>query len=67
MLSNILVLVRFAPLAIFLFVAIAGAFAALVGGLAGWADVTEFGKLAAGGGALGFFAWFFLPIFIRAL
>ena len=66
MLSNILVLVRFAPLAIFLFVAIAGAFAALVGGLAGWADVSELGKLAAGGGALGFFAWFCLPILIRA-
>ena len=66
MLSNILVLVRFAPLAIFLFVAIVGAFAALVGGLAGWADVSELGKLAAGGGALGFFAWFCLPILIRA-
>jgi hypothetical protein len=49
-----------------LFVAIAGAFAALIGGLAGWVDVTEFGKLAAGGGALGFFAWFCLPILIRA-
>jgi hypothetical protein len=67
MISNILALVRFAPLAIFLFVAIAGAFAALVGGLAGWVDVTEFGKLAAGGGALGFFAWLCLPILIRAI
>jgi hypothetical protein len=67
MISNIFAFVRFAPLAIFLFVAIAGAFAALIGGLAGWVDVTEFGKLAAGGGALGFFAWAFIPVFIRAL
>jgi hypothetical protein len=66
MISNIFAVVRFAPLAIFLFVAIAGAFAALIGGLAGWVDVVEFGKLAAGGGALGFFAWFCLPILIRA-
>jgi hypothetical protein len=67
MIGNIFAFVRFAPLAIFLFVAIVGAFAALIGGLAGWVDVTEFGKLAAGGGALGFFAWAFLPAFIRAL
>jgi hypothetical protein len=67
MISNILAVVRLAPLAIFLFVAIAGAFAALVGGLAGWVDVTEFGKLAAGGGAPGFFAWLFLPVLIRAI
>jgi hypothetical protein len=56
MISKILAFVRLAPLAIFLFVAIAGAFAALIGGLAGWADVTEFGRLAADGGAPGFFA-----------
>jgi hypothetical protein len=67
MISNIFAFIRFAPLAIFLFVAIAGAFAALIGGLAGWVDVTEFGKLAAGGGALGFFVWAFIPVFIRAL
>ena len=66
MISKIFAFVRLAPLAIFLFVAIAGAFAALIGGLAGWGEVTEFGKLAAGGGALGFFAWFFLPILIQA-
>jgi len=66
MVSNILAFVRFVPFAIFLFVAIAGAFAALIGGLTGWADVAEFGKLAAGGGALGFFAWLCLPILIRA-
>jgi hypothetical protein len=67
MIRNILAFVRLAPLAIFLFVAIAGAFAALIGGLAEWGEVTEFGKLAAGGGALGFFAWFCLPISIRAI
>jgi hypothetical protein len=67
MISNIFAFVRFAPLAIFLFVAIAGAFAALIGSLAGWVDVAEFGKLAAGGGALGFFVWAFIPAFIRAL
>jgi len=66
MISKILAFVRLAPLAIFLFVAIAGAFAALIGGLAGWVDVAEFGKLAAGGGALGFFVWAFIPVFIRA-
>jgi hypothetical protein len=67
MISNILAFVRLAPLAIFLFVAIAGAFAALIGGLAGWADVTELGKLAAGGGALAFFAWLLLPMLVRAM
>ncbi|WP_141686923.1 hypothetical protein [Bradyrhizobium sp. LMTR 3] len=41
MISNIFAFVRFAPLAIFLCVAIAGAFAALIGGLAGWVDVTN--------------------------
>jgi len=66
MISKIFAFVRLAPLAIFLFVAIAGAFAALIGGLAGWGEVTELGKLAAGGGALGFFAWFCLPILIQA-
>jgi hypothetical protein len=67
MISNIFAFVGFAPLAIFLFVAIAGAFAALIGSLAGWVDVVELGKLAAGGGALGFFVWAFIPAFIRAL
>jgi hypothetical protein len=66
MFSNVLAFIRFAPLAIFLFVAIAGAFAALIGGVAGWGEVAEFGKSAAGGGALGFFAWLFLPVLIRA-
>ncbi|QHO76585.1 hypothetical protein ACH79_32155 [Bradyrhizobium sp. CCBAU 051011] len=67
MISNIFAFVRFAPFAIFLFVAIAGAFAALIGSLAGWVDVAELGKLAAGCGALGFFVWAFIPAFIRAL
>jgi len=67
MISKIFAFVRLAPLAIFLFVAIAGAFATLLGTLAGWVDVAEVGKLAAGGGALGFFIWAFLPVFIRAL
>jgi len=67
MIGNIFAFVRFVPIAIFLFVAIVGAFAALIGGLAGWVEVTEFGKLAAGGGALSFFIWFFIPVFIRAL
>jgi hypothetical protein len=66
MISSVFAFIRFAPLAIFLFVAIAGAFAVLIGGLAGWVDVAEFGKLAAGGGVLGFFTWFCLPILIRA-
>jgi len=66
MISNILAFVRFAPLAVFLFVAVAGAFAALIGALAGWGEVTEFGKLAAGGGSLVFFGWLLLPALIRA-
>jgi hypothetical protein len=66
MIRNILAFVRFAPLAIFLFVAVAGVVAALIGGLSGWGEVTEFGKLAAGGGALGFFIWLFLPELVRA-
>ena len=67
MIGKIFAIVRIGPLAIFLFIAIAGAFATLFGTLAGWVDVAEFGKLAAGGGALGFFIWAFLPAFIRAL
>jgi hypothetical protein len=67
MIRTILGLVQVVPLAITLFVAIAGAFVALIGGLAGWADVTEFGKLAAGLGALGFFGWFLFPVILRSL
>ena len=67
MIGNIYASIRFVPLALFLFVAIVGAFVALIGGLAGWGEVTELGKLAAGGGALGFFIWLFLPALILAL
>ena len=67
MISRIYAFVRFVPLVLFLFVAIIGAFVALIGGLAGWGEVTETAKLAAGGGALGFFIWAFIPVFIRAL
>jgi hypothetical protein len=66
MVSKIFAFVRFAPLAIFLFVAIAGAFAALVGSLVGWVEVAELGKLVAGDGALVFFAWLCLPLLVRA-
>jgi hypothetical protein len=67
MIGKIYASIRFVPLALLLFVAIVGAFVALIGGLAGWGEVTELGKLAAGGGALGFFIWLFLPALIRAL
>jgi hypothetical protein len=67
MISNIYAFIRFVPFVLFLAVAIVGAFAALIGGLAGWGEVTEFGKLAAGGGALGFCLWLFFPALIRAL
>jgi hypothetical protein len=64
---NISAIARLVPLAIFLFVAITGAIMALVGGMAGFVDVLEFGKLAAGLGALGFFGWLFLPVLLEAL
>jgi hypothetical protein len=67
MIRNILAALQYAPLAITLLVAITGAFVALIGGLAGWVEVTEFGKLAAGLGALGFFGWLFLPTMLRSL
>ena len=44
MVSNIYAFIRFVPLVLSLTVAIVGAFAALIGGLAGWGEVTEFGK-----------------------
>ena len=67
MFQKILGLVQVVPLAITLFVAIAGAFLALIGGLAGWVEVMEVGKLSAGLGALGFFAWLMLPAILRSL
>ena len=67
MFQKILGLFQVVPLAIALFVAIAGAFLALIGALAGWVDVMEFGKVSAGLGALGFFAWLMLPAILRSL
>jgi hypothetical protein len=52
--------VVFGPFAILLFLALAGAVAALVGGLAGWETLRTSGGAAAGFGALGFFAWLFI-------
>ncbi|MBR1189684.1 hypothetical protein [Bradyrhizobium sp. AUGA SZCCT0160] len=59
MIRNIFGFIRFAPLALFLTIAIVGLFAVLIGSLAGSVEVTEFGKLAAGGGSLGFLPGFF--------
>ena len=67
MFQTIVGLIRVVPLAITLFVAIAGAFLALIGALGGWVDVMEFGKLSAGLGALGFFAWLMLPAILGSL
>jgi hypothetical protein len=57
---NILAAAYFAPFAIMVIVAIAGAVVSLIGALAGSESVTEFGKVAAALGALGFFGWLFL-------
>jgi len=67
MLQRILGLIQVVPLAITLLVAVGGAFLALIGAVAGWADVMEFGKLSAGFGALGFFAWLMLPAILGSL
>jgi hypothetical protein len=66
MIRNIVAFLRFAPLAIALFVAVTGAFMALIGGLAGWETMLSLGKSAAGMGALGFFAWLLLPVLVRS-
>jgi hypothetical protein len=55
---KILEIILFAPLAITLVLALAGAVAALVGGLAGWENLRTSGGAVAGLGALGFVAWF---------
>jgi len=60
MVRNILATILYTPFAILLFVALAGAVAALVGGLAGWENLKTAGRVAAGFGALGFFAWMFI-------
>ena len=67
MIRNVLDFIRFGPLAITLFIAVAGALIALIGGLTGWVAVAEFGKLAAGLGALGFFGWLLFPAILRSL
>jgi hypothetical protein len=58
--GNILAATYFAPFAIMVIVAIAGALVALIGALAGSESVTELGKSGAALGALGFFGWLFL-------
>ena len=60
MFRNLLAATYFGPFAIAAAVAITGALVALVGALAGLESVTEFGKVAAALGALGFFGWLFL-------
>jgi hypothetical protein len=57
---KILEFILFAPLAITLFLALAGAVAALAGGLAGWENLRTSGGALAGLGALGFVGWFFM-------
>jgi hypothetical protein len=66
MIRNITATIRFVPLAISLLFAIAGAFIALIGGVAGWETVASLGKSAAGLGSLAFFVWLCLPILISA-
>jgi hypothetical protein len=51
-----------APLALLLFMAIAGAFVALFGGLFGLEDVRTIGGVVSGIGALGFFAVLLSPL-----
>jgi hypothetical protein len=58
MIRKILAVILFAPMAITLFLALAGAVAALVGGLAGWENLRTSGGAVAGLGALGFVGWF---------
>jgi hypothetical protein len=60
MIRNILAAVLLLPFAITLFLAIAGAFVALGGGLFGWENLRTSGGAAAGLGALGFFGWLFV-------
>jgi len=57
--------VLFGPFAVTLFLALAGAVAALVGGLSGWEDLRTTGGAVSGFGALGFFAWFFIAGYFR--
>ncbi|AUC96834.1 hypothetical protein CWS35_23230 [Bradyrhizobium sp. SK17] len=63
---NVLDGVQILPFAVTACVAITAAFVALMGALLGSPEVMEFGKAAAGFGALGFFVWLFLMIVIRS-
>ena len=58
MVRKIIEIILVAPLAITLFLALAGAVAALVGGFAGWENLITSGGAVAGLGALGFVGWF---------
>jgi hypothetical protein len=64
-LEAVVAAVVFGPFAILLFLALAGAVAALVGGLAGWESVRTSGGAIAGFGVLGFFAWFFITAYFQ--
>ena len=61
MIRKILQFALVAPLALLLFMAIAGAFVALFGGVFGLDDVRTVGGLVSGFGAIGFFAVLLLP------
>ncbi len=62
MIRKILQLALIAPLALLLFMAIAGAFVALFGGVLGLDDVRTIGGVVSGIGALGFFAVLLSPL-----
>jgi len=62
MMRKILQLALIVPLALLLFMAIAGAFIALFGGMIGLEDVRTIGGLISGVGALGFFAVLLSPL-----
>jgi hypothetical protein len=62
MMRKILQLALIAPLALLLFMAIAGAFIALFGGVIGLEHVRTIGGVISGVGALGFFAVLLSPL-----
>jgi hypothetical protein len=62
MIRKILQLALIAPLALLLFMAIAGAFVALFGGVIGLDDVRTIGGVVSGIGVLGFFAVLLSPL-----
>jgi hypothetical protein len=59
-LEAVVLAVIFGPFAILFVLALAGAIAALLGGLAGWESLRTSGGAVAGFGALGFFVWLFI-------